>query len=351
MSLERLTVVVPTFNRHEYVYRLINFWSNTQVRILVLDGSPEPHFDFDCLQRDNFFYHHSPVSIEKRIGDSIAFVDTDYVVLMSDDEFYLPSTCCDCIEFLDQHLDFSACKGQAVGFGWTGQFVYGKQAYPMLFGYGINSDNPGLRMFQHMAPYQMASLWAVQRKDVYVTCAKVISNGESFSSAAAAEIQISLVTAFLGKIKVLDDLMWFRSNENKNIWWESGNVSFASWWRDKAKKSEHERFYHSIRLFSHDEKGVKPTFKELNAAIENYISSMDSKRKNTKLVNHLKKNLINLLNDKRYKSAKKIVFMLLKICHLRPRHVPLNSYIAENFVNKLAEAKLISEIVKVFHAK
>lgn len=352
MSLDRLTVVVPTFNRHEYVYRLIDFWSKTQVRVVILDGSPEPlDLDFDLLQLDSLFYHHSPVSIEKRLGDSIAFVDTDYVVLMSDDEFYLPSTCCDCIQFLDQHLDFSACKGQAVGFGWTGQFVYGKQAYPMLLGYGINSDNPVVRMFQHMAPYQMASLWAVQRKDVYVACAKVISNGESFSSAAAAEIQFSLVTAFMGKIRVLDDLMWFRSNENKNIWWESGNMSFASWWRDETKKSEHERFSHSVSLFAHDGNGVKPTFQEVDAAIENYIGSMDLKKKNSKLVSHVKKNIINLLSQRQYKSAKKIVFMLRKICHLKPLHVSLDLYLAENFSNKSVEAKLISEIVRVFHAK
>jgi len=350
MSLERLTIVVPTYNRQKYIFRVIEFWSKTPVHLVILDGSPEPLvFRPDSFESGNLTYHHSPVSIEKRLGESIAFVDSDYVALISDDEFFLTSTCYDCIQFLDQHLDFSACKGQAVGFGWSGRHVYGRQGYPKLMGYGIRSENSAERMSEHMAPYQMASLWAIQRRDVYEACALAISNGEAFSSAAAGEVQVSLITAFMGKVKVLDELMWLRSYENKNIWWNNGNLSIAAWWRDSSKSEEHKRLSASVVLFAKDQSGVMPAGDQVDAAIEEHVSDQEGRSISAGLITKVLK---TGLSESQVEFIKKILSKVRKLRNIishRSQEKALCEYVRESFPSKYAEVSEISELVYKFH--
>jgi glycosyltransferase domain-containing protein len=350
MSLERLTIVVPTYNRQKYISRLIEFWSKTPVKLVVLDGSPEPHeLESDFFESANLVYHHSPVSIEKRFGESIAFADTDYVALISDDEFFLPTTCCDCIQFLDQRLDFSACKGQAVGFGWDGRLVYGMQVYPELMGYGVNSENSVVRMSEHMAPYQMASLWAIQRKDVYQACMRAISSGDAFSSAAAGELQVSLISAFMGKIKVLDKLMWLRSDENKNIWWNTGNLSIAAWWRDSLKEVEHRRFSSSVALFAKDQNEVMPTVDQVNAAIEAYVLDQEGRVKSIGFIRKAVKKTFSKPQIELIKNILNRVRKLRNIISRASKEESLAEYVRENFSSKYDEVRKISEIVYRFH--
>jgi len=41
-NLEKLTVVIPVFNRQSLIDRQINYWSGTGAQIIILDGSIKP---------------------------------------------------------------------------------------------------------------------------------------------------------------------------------------------------------------------------------------------------------------------------------------------------------------------
>ena len=92
------------------------------------------------------------------------------------------------------------------------------------------------------ANYTMASLWAVHRTEVLKTCLTLSGRRPPYASAAVFEIQLSLITAWFGKIKVLDELMWLRSFENKNIWWSNGNLSIVYWLNNEKYKIETNQF-------------------------------------------------------------------------------------------------------------
>lgn len=246
-NLSRLTVVVPTYERHAYISRQVEFWARTDAHLLVLDGSANPHTEVSKFEScDNVAYVHAPVSIEERLGLCNDLITTEYCSLLSDDEFFLPFAVESAVAFLDENIDYSSCKGTALGFGWDGKNVYGQVVYPMLHGYGVHAKDGSERMREHMDPYQMASLWSVQRAKVFFACTKAISCGPSYSSAAAGEMQVSLISAYLGKIKVLDQLMWLRSFENKNIWWSFGRLSICDWWEAPILSHERQRFVNSI---------------------------------------------------------------------------------------------------------
>ena len=266
-NLSDLTIIIPSYNRQGYVIRQLKFWKNTEVKVLVLDGSENVCSKLSSYTSTNIKVLHIPKSIEKRLGLAGQIIETKYAAMISDDEFFLPSALSSVIEFLDKNLSYSACKGRAVGFNLDSEnLILGKMAYEDLEGYDLNLESPSERMIDHMSPYVMASLWAVHRTEVLKICLDLISRNTKYSSAAAVEIQISLITAWYGKIKVLNELMWFRSYENENIWWSFGNVSTYKWLSKKKYKQEINQF---IDTLSHS---ISCSQKDIRSALEGLIA-------------------------------------------------------------------------------
>ena len=245
VSCDNLTIIIPSFQRQQYVKRQIEYWSRFNVRIEILDGSPNSIFEKSEKTIGSIRYWHLPVSIEERLKFSVGLVDTEYAALLSDDEFFIPSACDSCIQFLEMNPDFGSCKGQALGFYWD-KIVVSKNIYRGLHGYKVVADKGEERMIEHMCNYEMATLWSVQRSKVFKAALSALGEGSIYSTAAAGEAQISLVSAFLGKVKVFDELMWLRSFENENIWWSYGDLSLKDWWLDDRFGLEHKSFIRSI---------------------------------------------------------------------------------------------------------
>ena len=109
-SLAKLTLVVPTYNRHSYALRNMFYWSGRSVTVHVLDGSPTPISlpELSGLAQ-NIHYHHLPVSIFDRLRIATELISTDYCALMGDDEFFIPSALESCIAELDLYSDLVSC--------------------------------------------------------------------------------------------------------------------------------------------------------------------------------------------------------------------------------------------------
>ena len=55
LFLEKLTIVIFSYNRHEYLKRTINYWSNYNVKLVILDGSNK-ELEEDCVKAKNIKY-------------------------------------------------------------------------------------------------------------------------------------------------------------------------------------------------------------------------------------------------------------------------------------------------------
>jgi glycosyltransferase domain-containing protein len=270
--LSHLTVVIPSFGRHAYLERGIGYWRNTGVTLIILDGSPkawEPNISLPF----NIHYWHIPESIEKRFLFAASLVETRYAILLSDDEFMLLSGLESCIRYLDEQVDFVSCKGAALGFQYIKGVTAGNQIYPNLrSSYSVNQATPLMRMIQHMRPYNMTTLWAVMRKDVFTATLRAMGGGP-FKSAAAGEMQTSLLASYFGKCHVIDELVWLRSFENKNIWWDAGNCSILTWYMHPENSGEVERFFQTIEAQAVGSVGsdTTPIREWLIAAMAEYI--------------------------------------------------------------------------------
>ncbi|MHA7865678.1 TIGR00180 family glycosyltransferase [Flagellimonas marinaquae] len=276
--LERLTIVIPTYNRLRYMLRALEFWYKTPVQLVILDGSAEPTELPDKFKAsENITYYHGPVSLMERLGKSTEFIKTRYAALISDDEFFLPSVLTKCIQFLDENEDYAACKGLAVSFGWDGRIINWRPINKTLRGYKVEAENPSDRIYEHLSNYAHASLWSVQRRDVYAASMKAVGSGPSFAAGTCYEVQVALITSYMGKIKVFDDLMWLRSYENKSIAWEQMPLSIREWWRDSAYESQHKRLINSVLTYAEEYCNHSPSYQEVESALEAHIQRAEER--------------------------------------------------------------------------
>ena len=267
-----LSIVVPTYKRQELIPRQIEFWSNEPHDLIILDGSPnqwEPPKSLTTTDGEvRFRYVHRPTPIEERLRFSISLIETPFVALLSDDEFFIPSALGECVEFLKANPDYASCKGGAVGFRVQDGQPQLRRVYKNLPGLRIEADDGRERMRRHLSPYAMASLWSVQQRKIYEACVKSLGN-PPFESAAAPEVAISLINAYLGKIVVLNSVMWLRSYEYKNIWWQAGPISFDQWWL-KADPNEAARFVLGIQNACGEVGESQPATSDIHGALNEY---------------------------------------------------------------------------------
>ena len=231
-NLVNITLVIPTFERHPYVKRQIDFWKNYKIKVEILDGSDTPLLNIKNKKNSLIRYWHIPKSIEKRLLFASSLIKTKYAALLSDDEFFLPSAIDNCIQFLEKNKDYGSCKGRAIWFDfWNGEII-GGSTYTRLNHFHVKSNKGYERMIEHLVPYEIGTLWSVQRSEIFIANLKTVGSNKAFSTAAAVEMQISLISSYISKVKVIDEIMWFRSEENPNIWWSFGRTTFKNWWND-----------------------------------------------------------------------------------------------------------------------
>ena len=244
--LLRLTLVMPTYNRQDYALRNMRYWSNKGVTLRVLDGSNAPIEDrlLETLGK-NIIYRHDRVTIHQRLKSVIPEISTEYVALMGDDEFYINSAVISCINELDADDSIVGCCGQCMGFSFDdninkvcGWLPYGAD----FFNYNeVMYEDSVERLESHMKNYKPTLIYGITRAQQWKTAFKAATEKE-FNFFAAFELQFEMCISFLGKAKVLSELMWLRSDEVepvRNIYKNmESEKSFKEWWlySDNAKQ-------------------------------------------------------------------------------------------------------------------
>ena len=209
MSLSKLTVIIPTYERKEKIQKSLNYWSNKEVKIIVLDGSKQPLVEYTQLQNPRLSYQHLPVSLNERLRTVTSMINTEYCVLAGDDEYYTDSGLLKAIEYLEKNIDFVCCSGRAIAFKNINQHLFSWQIYKQSRNYSAVGNDPSKRMLDHMNPYYCSNIYAITRSKEW-NKAMFIATGEH-DFYASMELIFELVTAYLGKFAVLPELTWFRN--------------------------------------------------------------------------------------------------------------------------------------------
>lgn len=242
-GLSRLTIIVPTYQRHEFVLRQFQYWSGSDVRVVILDGSPEPMNIPGALLHENIQYVHTPVPFRERLSSVGRYVTTPYCAMLSDDEFFTFSGLRSAISRLDADQSIAGCVGRCLYFFVDqGRFLL-KDAYREWRPFSETAVTPLQRLDEDLPPNKThMAHYSIMRSALWV---RILENAyrHEFSSAYVYERLVNLQRAMLGRTIILEDLLWFRSMENRNIATAvSNSPGFLAWALDPVFSGEVARY-------------------------------------------------------------------------------------------------------------
>lgn len=296
MDLSELTIVCITYNRPKFVARLIDYWKKNffDAKIFILDGSNEKLSD-KYLKTINTkaisYIHMKNESIFKRYSEIKNILNTKYFQLVADDEIFVRSGVENCINFLNENSNYTACSGKMILFTpLLNKEVFALSPYNL---YSNESPIISERIKRWLQYSQPNTIYSISRSKNYL---KILNEYTKFDENKFSKpenfleelIEIGLV--FQGKTKILDNLMWLRSVENQRIG------------LGKDKDRPEETLYNQYNI-------EKKIF--FDNFIENYLHNLDANYKNNEAFN-LKSEFYNRLdsirNSKKKKSLKEFLF-------------------------------------------
>lgn len=245
-NLSRLTVIIPTYGRQDFLLRQALYWGNEVGSLIMMDGSPEPMETGlqNLLQKlPEVKYLHVPDNVSARLAVAAGLIRTPYAVLLGDDEFLLKTGVSKAIEKLDQNLSLVACIGQSLEF----QPSHDKDSIEYGAGYQhwkyeLAQNDARERLLSAMSDYNAATCYAVFRTPAWK---RSWGATKPWSSAHAIELQQAFSTHLLGKFSTVDEIYWLRSNENPPVHSKKKHdrsLSFYDWWYSPQFESERADF-------------------------------------------------------------------------------------------------------------
>jgi glycosyltransferase domain-containing protein len=127
MLQKNLTAIVLNYGRELEVIKLINFYSQSKIKFIIVDGSVKKKI-LKLPQNFKYFFL-TGCDAMKRLKFGITKVQTKYVCIMNDDEFIMENGVIKIINFLEKNLDIDYSFGVCLGFNFLINKVVWKVFY------------------------------------------------------------------------------------------------------------------------------------------------------------------------------------------------------------------------------
>ncbi len=213
-----LGIIIPTMNRPDFVIRQLNYYAslNSPYTIYYSDSSNPENAKkikdkIGKLKNElNIVYMVSPVGNSvKAIIQLLSAVQEKYVSFFGDDDYWVPDTLGQCVEFLEKNPDYETAIGRAIKFKTEKKAIFGKvkeiHDYPR---HSIECGTASERLFNYLGPNLSAITAAVIRTDHLL---KYYQDSLEINDAnIRGEILPSCLMLIAGKSKVIDDLGFIR---------------------------------------------------------------------------------------------------------------------------------------------
>lgn len=249
-TLADLTLVIPAYNRPAYLERQIDFWSQTDVKLCILDGSREsaPQVLIDRMG-PNVYYRHLPIGFNERLVMACDLVQTKYIALLGDDELYAPHGLRDCINQLESDSRLVAAVGRSMFFFYRDGEIIAHQTYEksqnLVHTFGSDLDRLDESLVDiTRGPYLLYGLF---NADEWKTAVRV-SYGRKYASGYVYEFAFHLIATLLGPSMMVNSLVWMRSGENPAMSSDAvnRNIGIGEWGTDPQFSEEVTHFIESV---------------------------------------------------------------------------------------------------------
>ena len=241
MALEKLSIIIFTYNRYEFLERLLDYYRSFDLKcpIIVLDSSSDPitsdHLKQLLSQSTVIHQKFDPkLYLISRISQGLGLVQTPFAVLCADDDFIIPDALAQCVDFLEGHPDYACAHGLYINHLLTQkdhQFIWSslnKKAF------SLESDQ-ALDRFEGFFPdgYDGLPFYALHRTE---DLQAVWKQTESFvDSTFLGEIFPSCCTVLIGKMKILP--IFYSSRETNALTWYNQDHRKVMFSADKIQRA------------------------------------------------------------------------------------------------------------------
>lgn len=211
-SFDKITIVIPTFNRCSYLFRLLDYYRlyAPGIRIVIGDSSLDKNKEINrrtilSLSDSNILHFNYPSDIIGllKVQDLLNQVNTKYCVFCGDDDFIIPNGINQSVNFLEDNPDFTVAPGHYISF--ETEVGKGRFCWKPCYAYESNiSPDAASRLLSHFANYTATTSYAVNRTDflnmIFKEAIKFTSDDRF------GELLPSMLALIYGKMKHLNVL-------------------------------------------------------------------------------------------------------------------------------------------------
>ena len=302
-DLDDITVIIPSYNRQEFILRQFAYWSTSSATVIVLDGSLKPISE-QCIEILSAFprlnYLHAPISFIERLRLASQLISTDYTLMLGDDEFHLFTGLYTALSTLRKenknNANIVGCMGQSLRFNFDVEMnsINIGEGYPHA-NFKVLGNKIEDRLNFAMKNYTPATSYGLLTSSCWQETWGAV---ESWSCPYAIELQQALKTYICGEFISVNEVYWMRSLELDPINTDDidRNLSFRDWWTKKKYKNEKNRFIQLLAEYVVKKEGssMEVALIKINKAVQIYILS--STPSNLRLfLSYLKSKILNFI--------------------------------------------------------
>lgn len=310
---KHLTIIIPLHaNRHDYLNRILDYYSDTDFRILVCDSSKNKFKDA-AKHKNAEYYHYKNMPYAKKIHEILKKVKTKYAVFCGVDDFIIPESIVKCLEFLETHKDYATVQGHYISFYNTGKKIVYGPTFLEAARKDSDSDDCCERINNQLNPY-IEIIYAVSR----------IENLRSIYSSEAIkkikdlniwELMSTIISVINGKHKVLP--IFYGARESMADSGANFVLTLDRFIKTKEGKKEFEEFIYLLSKQLSEKENIKldDSSRKIRRCVRKYlkIKNKENIRGRMKIIfflDSVSKRAGNLVRDvyfeiKRLKNIKK----------------------------------------------
>jgi glycosyltransferase domain-containing protein len=238
---EKITIIILTHERHQYLKRSLEYWAGTEIQIIIADSSANKYQD--VIPNNVKYYYYPQKSYFDKVVEVLSKVNSAYCTLCADDDFLTLTGLKNCIEFLDHNQDYVCASGKVITCEkYTGSLYRWSKAY--LKGSSIDSSNPVNRFTNHFKHYNFPTHYAVTRTDVLYYIWENTKTCINSDDLRFGEILPTLLLVIMGKFCLLDSLYAVREMIPNSA--GSSVPSIPSYFQDGSFDMRYKKFKKSL---------------------------------------------------------------------------------------------------------
>lgn len=208
-KLDNITLLIPTHERHNYLNRILEYYKQDEIKIIIADSSPAK-YDETKLNPSIKYYHYPAIGLPQKLSMAFKLIETEYVVMCSDDDFIIPAGINSCIEFLECNKAFSAAQGNCIAYKKEkkyADYIEMNVMYKDQLAYEISNGNPYDRLALFFNSYRTIFSAVHYTKNLQLAFENV---NNKFSNLFLNEYLTAIIPIVKGKYKELPILYQVR---------------------------------------------------------------------------------------------------------------------------------------------